>query len=149
MNTPEQRKGCTISFDFQKNIRIDAHPSVYRFNLSENPVPGCPTPALTNQLKAMVKDQSNQRDHRIGTFLLEMIGQGQNTFTALDWGKRFDLTKTQYGNDIRRAVNLGLVIKKVTAESGKGSHCVYQICGSIQEGMKNDSLRPLTCMDSP
>ena len=122
------------------NTTPHARPSVYRFNLSESPVPGCPTPALTNQLKAMVKDQSNQRDHRIGTFLLEMIGQGQNTFTALDWGRRFDLTKTQYGNDIRRAVNLGLVIKKVTAESGKGSHCVYQICGSIQEGIRSSDL---------
>ena len=122
------------------NTTPHARPSVYRFNLSESPVPGCPTPALTNQLKAMVKDQSNQRDHRIGTFLLEMIDQGQNTFTALDWGKRFDLTKTQYGNDIRRAVNLGLVIKKVTAESGKGSHCVYQICGSIQEGIRSSDL---------
>ena len=122
------------------NTTPHARPSVYRFNLSESPVPGCPTPALTNQLKAMVKDQSNQRDHRIGTFLLEMIGQGQNTFTALEWGRRFDLTKTQYGNDIRRAVNLGLVIKKVTAESGKGSHCVYQICGSIQEGIRSSDL---------
>ena len=122
------------------NTTPHARPSVYRFNLSESPVTGCPTPALTNQLKAMVKDQSNQRDHRIGTFLLEMIGQGQYTFTALDWGKRFELTKTQYGNDIRRAVNLGLVIKKVTAESGKGSHCVYRICKSIQKGIRSSDL---------
>ena len=68
------------------------------------------------------------------------FGQGQNTFTALDWGNRFDLTKTQYGNDIRRAVNLGLVIKKVTAESGKGSHCVYRICSSIQKGIRSSDL---------
>ena len=76
-------------------------------------MPGRPTQALINQLKEMRQDETNQRDWRIGTFLLEMIEQGQNTFTALDWGTRFDLTKTQYGNDVRRAVNLGLVTKKV------------------------------------
>ena len=69
-----------------------------------------------------------------------MIEQGQNTFTALDWGTRFDLTKTQYGNDVRRAVNLGLVTKKVISEAGNGSHCTYQICNRPQESIRSENL---------
>ena len=103
-------------------------------------MPGRPTQALINQLKAMRQDETNQRDYRIGTFLLEMIEQGQNTFTALDWGTRFDLTKTQYGNDVRRAVNLGLVTKKVISEAGNGSHCTYQICNRPQESIRSNDL---------
>lgn len=122
------------------NTTPHTHPSVYCFNLSENPVKGYPTQALTDQLKEMVKDQSNHRDQRIGTFLLEMIDQGQDTFTALDWGKRFELTKTQYGNDIRRAVNLGFALKEVTSEAGKGSRCFYRICSNIREGIRSSNL---------
>ena len=103
-------------------------------------MPGRPTQALINQLKAMRQDETNQRDYRIGTFLLEMIEQGQNTFTALDWGTRFDLTKTQYGNDVRRAVNLGLVTKKVISEAGNGSHCTYRICNRPQESIRSNDL---------
>ena len=88
----------------------------------------------------MRKDETNQRDYRIGTYLLEMIEQGQNTFAAQDWGNRFELTKTQYGNDVRRALNLGLVTKKVLSEAGNGSHCIYQICNRPQESIRSDNL---------
>ena len=103
-------------------------------------MPGRPTQALINQLKSMRQDKNNQRDCRIGTFLLEMIDQGLNTFTALDWGSRFKLTKTQYGNDIRRAVNLGFVTKKAVSEAGNGSHCSYQICNRPQESIRSENL---------
>ena len=122
------------------NTTPHARPAIYQFNLSGNLMPGRPTQALINQLKAMAKDEANQRDHRIGTFLLEMIDHGQNSFTASDWGSRFDLTKTSYGNDIRRAVNLGLVMKKVTSEAGNGSHCLYRICNGIREGVRSEDL---------
>ena len=104
-------------------------------------MPGRPTQALINQLKAMRQDETNQRDYRIGTFLLEMIEQGQNTFTALDWGTRFDLTKTQYGNDVRRAVNLGLVTKKGISEAGNGSHCTYGGPAKGYTGLPRKSMR--------
>ncbi len=122
------------------NTTPHVRPSVYRFNFSESAEPERPTQALTNQLKKMVKEHSNQRDHRIGTFLLELIDQGKDSFTASDWGKRFHLSKTQYGNDIRRAVNLGFVIKKVTSVSGMGSHCIYRISNGVQEGIRSKDL---------
>ena len=122
------------------NTTPHARPALYQFNIHGGLMPGRPTQALINQLKAMRQDETNQRDYRIGTFLLEMIEQGQNTFTALDWGTRFDLTKTQYGNDVRRAVNLGLVTKKVISEAGNGSHCTYQICNRPQESIRSNDL---------
>jgi predicted transcriptional regulator len=122
------------------NTTPHARPALYQFNIHGGLMPGRPTQALINQLKAMRQDETNQRDYRIGTFLLEMIEQGQNTFTALDWGTRFDLTKTQYGNDVRRAVNLGLVTKKVISEAGNGSHCTYQICNRPQESIRSENL---------
>ena len=122
------------------NTTPHARPALYQFNIHGDLMPGRPTQALINQLKAMRQDETNQRDYRIGTFLLEMIEQGQNTFTALDWGTRFDLTKTQYGNDVRRAVNLGLVTKKVISEAGNGSHCTYQICNRPQESIRSENL---------
>jgi Fic family protein len=122
------------------NTTPHIRPALYQFNLNGILVPGRPTQALINQLKAMRQDKNNQRDCRIGTFLLEMIDQGQNTFTALDWANRFELTKTQYGNDIRRAVNLGFVTKKAVSEAGSGSHCSYQICNRPQESIRSENL---------
>ena len=122
------------------NTTPHARPALYQFNIHGGLMPGRPTQALINQLKAMRQDEANQRDYRIGTFLLEMIEHGQNTFTASDWGTRFDLTKTQYGNDVRRAVNLGLVTKKVISEAGNGSHCTYQICNRPQESIRSNDL---------
>ena len=88
----------------------------------------------------MRQDKANPRDQRIGTFLLEMIDQGQNTFTASDWAARFDLGKTKYGNDIRRAVNLSLLTKTVISEAGNGSCCSYQICNRPQESIRSGDL---------
>ena len=59
---------------------------------------------------------------------------------ASDWGARFDLTKTQYGNDVRRALNLGLVTKKVISEAGNGSHCIYEISNRPQESIRSENL---------
>ncbi len=122
------------------NTTPHSRPSVYRFNLTETAIPVCPAQALTDQLNTLVKNETKHRDHRIGTFLLERIERGQVTFTALDWGKRFNLSKTQYGNDIRRAVNLGLVMKRVTAEAGNGSRFLYYICNSIQDNIRSNDL---------
>ncbi len=127
---------CGMIVNTTPNVR----PSLYQFNLGGDLMPGRPTQALINQLKAMQQDENNQRDYRIGTFLLELINQGLNTFTALDWASRFELTKTQYGNDIRRAVNLGFVMKKAVSEAGNGSHCSYQICNRPQESIRSGNL---------
>jgi hypothetical protein len=122
------------------NTTPHVRPAMYQFNLKGDLIPGRPTQALVNQLKAMRQDEANPRDQRIGTFLLEMIDQGQNTFTASDWAARFDLGKTKYGNDIRRAVNLGLLTKTVISEAGNGSCCSYQICNRPQESIRSGDL---------
>ena len=122
------------------NTTPRVRPALYQFNISGDLVPGRPTQALINQLKALQRVENNQRDYRIGTFLLEMIEQGQNAFKASDWGTRFGLTKTQYGKDVRRALNLGLVTKKVISEVGNGSHCIFHICNRPQENIRSENL---------
>ena len=122
------------------NTMPHVRPAMYQFNLKGDLIPGRPTQALVNQLKAMRQNKANPRDQRIGTFLLEMIDRGQNTFTASDWAARFDLGKTKYGNDIRRAVNLGLLTKTVISEAGNGSCCSYQICNRPQESIRSGDL---------
>ncbi len=142
LNTAHARDACDAMLAYGLIVNTTPHirPSVYRFNLLEDSDAKYPAQALIDQLKEMVQNHSSQRDRRIGTFLLELIEHGQDTFISVDWGSRFDLSKTQYGNDIRRALNLGLVMKKVTAESGNGSHCFYQISSGVQESIRSSDL---------
>ena len=130
---------CGIIVNTTPHVR----PSLYQFNIDGLMPPGRPTQTMINQLKELRKNESNQRDYRIGTFLLEMIERGQNSFTASDWGNRFVLTRTQYSNDVRRAVNLGLITKNVNADASIGSHCTYQICSKPQETIRSENLTGL------
>ena len=129
-----------IACDMIVNTTPSVRPSVYRFNLPESCEPDAQTSMLTDQLKAMLKDESDYRACRIGTFLLEMIEKGCESFTAKDWGDRFKITKAQYGNDIRRALNMGLVTKHVVGKGRDGVQYVYKICKMIHKGIRSDDL---------
>ena len=130
-----------IACDMIINTTPSVRPSVYRFNLPERSEQAeSQTPMLTDQLKAMLKDKTDYRAYRIGTFLLEMIDKGSESFTAQDWGRRFKISKTQYGNDIRRALNLGFVSKHIIGNSGNGTKCFYRVCEMIHEGIRSDDL---------
>ena len=125
-----------------RNITPGVRPATYQFNLQEKGEfePACSAKALLDQLKEMQKNQYNQRDHRIGTYLLELLNQGQNSFTSFDWAKRFNIKKSPYSKDIRRALNLGLISKHMVAKIGKGTKCFYRICTTIQQGIRTDDL---------
>ena len=58
--------------------------------------------------------------------------------TSADWNNVFHMSKTVYGNDLRRALNLGLV-QKVAAGKG-GNHCIYELCQNIEPDIRADSL---------
>ena len=129
-----------IACDMIVNTTPSVRPSVYRFNLPECCELDVQASMLTDQLKAMLKDKSDYRACRIGTFLLEMIEKGRESFTAKDWGDRFKITKAQYGNDIRRALNLGLVTKHIIGKGRDGVQYVYKICKMIHKGIRSDDL---------
>lgn len=119
------------------NTSRHARPAVYQFNLQGDLIPGYPSKALMDRLKAMAGDEADHRDRRIGTFLLEQIEKGRSSFSTSDWEERFKVSKTMYGNDLRRAVNLGLIRK---CSSGAGNPCVYALCMNPKAGVRDENL---------
>ena len=122
------------------NTAKHSHPAVYHFNLSKTPAQEHASQPLVVQLKEMVKNKSNQRDYRIGTFLLEILNQGLDTFSSLDWKTRFKVTKSQYASDIRRALNLGFVRKDKIIVTENGTQYAYRICTKVHEGIRSNDL---------
>ncbi len=120
------------------NISSDPKAALYSFTMAENetdevhPV----SDEIVERLKEM-RDSDSDRDQRIGKFLLERIESKDGMFTAAEWGEYFGISSWNYGNDLRRALNIGLIRK--TASSGT-SMCFYRLCDHIRKGVRTDDL---------
>ena len=97
-----------------------------------------PLPELREKLVDLKENGVNDRERRIGCFLLGLMEKGEKRFTSDDWNKEFHISKTVYGNDLRRALNIGL-IHKVVVNSG-GNPCIYELSDQIQHGIRAEAL---------
>jgi hypothetical protein len=84
------------------------------------------SPLLIAHLQKMVTAGSSERDQRIGSFILNMIDNSIERFSTEDWVEAFHVTKPVYTNDLRRAVNFGLLRK----ENPRGNSTHYNLCRS-------------------
>ena len=119
------------------NTSLHARPAVYQFNFRGNLSNGGSSQILMDRLRKMAGDERDPRDYRIGTFLLERIEKGVKLFTTTEWRKRFAVSKSMSGNDLRRAMNLGLVKKQA---KGTGIKHGYSICTNPEENVRNENL---------
>lgn len=83
------------------------------------------SPVLIARLQKMVTAGSSERDQRIGSFILNMIDNSTERFSTEDWVEAFHVTKPVYTNDLRRAVNFGLLRKE--NPRGNCTHYTYVI----------------------
>lgn len=120
------------------NISNDKKTAVYAFKGMGEQSSGVPSDEIVKKLKEM-RESDSDRDQRIGQFLQGLIDKKAETFTAAEWGERFGSSSWTYGNDIRRALNIGLVRKTTGTSSGQ---CRYRICSSILKGVRANDLTP-------
>ena len=83
------------------------------------------SPVLIARLQKMVTAGSSERDQRIGGFILNMIDNSIERFSTEDWVEAFHVTKPVYTNDLRRAVNFGLLRKENPC--GNSTHYTYVV----------------------
>lgn len=118
------------------NLNKSGYRSEYMFTLQEEgpleeemvnvEVPdGDYSPLLIARLQKMVTDGSSERDKRIGGFILNMIDNSIERFSTEDWVEAFHVTKPIYTNDLRRAVNFGLLRKE--NPRGNSTHYTYVV----------------------
>lgn len=124
------------------NTNIGKRTAVYSLAVNRGERPeeeaGKPSPEIIEQARSLGYDSQNDRDQRIGRFLLKMIEKGIDRFTTEDWENEYHVSSSVYGNDLRRAVNLGLVIKHSTAS---GSNlCFYTISEKLPETIRSEDL---------
>ena len=86
------------------------------------------SPGIIQQLQKMRDDGESHRDNRIGEFLLKLISSGRHMFTSADWEKAYNLPSHIFGEDIRMAMNLGLIRKN--SANGVNIRCIYTICST-------------------
>ena len=124
-----------------QNENKDARPVVYTIIIGKaeyNAKEPTPFPEIREKLIDLKENGANDRDRRIGRFLLGLMDKGKKRFISADWNKEFHISKTVYGNDLRRALNIGL-IHKVAVNSG-GNPCIYELSDQIQHGIQTDDL---------
>ena len=109
---------------------------LYTFTLMGNGTTTVPSPDVIERLKRMCESDS-RIDSRIGQFLLRVIERKTMFFTAVEWGTYFGISKWAYGDDIRHALNIGLIRKTSNLDSGK---CIYAICDHIRMGARINDL---------
>lgn len=108
-----------------RNENKDARPVVYTIIVGKaenNAKEPASFPEVREQLIDFKENGANDRDRRIGRFLLGLMDKGKKRFISADWNKEFHISKTVHGNDLRRALNIGL-IHKVAVNSG-GNPCI-------------------------
>ena len=101
------------------------------------------SPVLLARLREMAADKSSARNQRIGTFVLDILDRGIERFTVEDWVNAFHLTKPVYTNDLRRAVNLGLLRKKNAC--GQSTYCTYEVPTGPYQDVRCSDLTKTQC----
>ena len=97
-----------------------------------------PFPEVRDKLTDLKENGASDRDKRISSFLLNLMERGEKRFTTADWNREFHISKTVYGNDLRRALNLGLV-QKIVVENG-GNLCFYELCDQVKPDLRSEDL---------
>jgi len=113
----------------------------YRLKIGISPnaaEPGKPSAEMMERVRSLGYDSTTDRDQRIGRFLLKLMEQGTYHFTTEDWEKHHGISNGIAGNDIRRALNLGLISKRA-APTG-GNQCFYTINMNISAGVRTNDL---------
>ena len=124
-----------------RNENKDVRPAVYTIvtgNAPEDVKEPAPFPEVRDKLTELKENGASDRDRRIGSFLLSLMERGEEHFTTVDWNREFHISKTVYGNDLRRALNLGLV-QKIAAENG-GNLCLYELCKQLKPDLRTGDL---------
>ena len=129
--------GTMLRMGIIRNRWPDRKPAYYEIVLDqtvEKPL----SPEVIQQLQEMRDSGESHRDNRIGEFLLNLIGRGRHMFTSADWEKAYDLPSHMFGEDIRMAVNLGLIRK--SSPNGVNMRCIYTICPIKADKIRADDL---------
>ena len=125
------------------NVNVGRKTARYRLKVGMPPdspqtPPGKPSPEMMERVRSLGYDTTGERDQRIGRHLLKMMENGTYQFTTEDWMKALRISDSMTGNDIRRAMNLGLITKHA-APTG-GNQCFYTINMNISPGIRTDDL---------
>ena len=121
-----------------RNVSKEVHPAVYTIIVGNADEESESFPEIMEKLIDLKENGPNDRDRRIGSFLLGLAERGKKHFTTTDWNREFHVSKTVYGNDLRRALNLGLV-QKIAIGNG-GNPCIYELCKQIATDLRAESL---------
>ena len=106
-----------------RNVTPEQRTALYEFCLQEEAADPAPSTDLTETLRALAADPLSSSFQRIGQFLLKLIDNGREHFAPKEWGETFDVSKTTYCTDVRRAMNMGLIQKM---RDGHG-RCIYRL----------------------
>ncbi len=137
---PQSDKACDRMrfLGIIRNANKDTHPTLYTIIVGKAEEEPAPFPDIRDKLIDLKENGASDRDKRIGCFLIGLIEKGKKCFTSTDWNNEFHISKTAYGSDLRRALNLGLV-QKLAAGSG-GKLCVYELCEQLEPELRAESL---------
>ena len=142
------------------NVTPHARTAIFRFNLGallvqnqpdkkqldEEPpwddTPPNPTPELREYVRALGYDSENEREQRIGRFLLKMMEKGIYRFSTMDWSEEYKISTSSTTNDLRKAFNLGLIRRHAASDKG-GNHYIYIINMTMPGEIRTEELTDL------
>ena len=139
LNNQQADRACDtmVRLGIIRNRWPGRKPTFYEINLDhveEEPL----SPEIIQQLHVMKDSRESERDNRIGEFLLNLIKNGRRKFTSSDWEEAFHQSNFVFGEDIRTAINLGLIRKEQTQTIEM--RCIYSICSKRSEKIHADDL---------
>ncbi len=94
---------------------------------------------LMQRLDELNGEQASDRDRRVSEFLRNRVLANQMTFYRGDWLEAFPSSNNVLTNDIRHAMNLGLVVRSPRL-MGSANHYEYQICAIPRAALNTDAL---------
>ncbi len=102
---------------------------------------------LMQRLDELSGEQASDRDRRVSAFLRGRIQENKMIFYRGDWLDAFPSSNNVLTNDIRHAMNLGLVVRSPRL-MGSANHYEYQICAVPRVALNTDALtiRQQQCM---
>ena len=119
-----------------RNVTPEQRTALYEFCLQEEAADPALSTDLTETLRVLAADPLSSSFQRIGQFLLKLIDSGREHFAPKEWGETFDVSKTTYCTDVRRAMNMGLIHKM---RDGHG-RCIYRLNRERPADVRSDAL---------
>lgn len=119
-----------------RNVTPEQRTALYEFCLQEEAADPALSTDLTETLRVLAADPLSSSFQRIGQFLLKLIDNGREHFAPKEWGETFDVSKTTYCTDVRRAMNMGLIHKM---RDGHG-RCIYRLNRERPADVRSDAL---------